>query len=166
MHFAEGHEQPKYFESIPHAIYRSIITITLAYGNVEPVTFAGKLIAIGTGFLGVCMAAIMIGIVASAFATQLSRKKTVYAQQLQKAMEDGILSDEEKASLDKLKAQFGLTDKQVREISATKIQGQISMSQSTVTSAAPVSIRFYLRIQRSVFETREGEVHNPVSKVV
>ena len=66
-----------------------------------------------------CMAAIMTGIVASAFATQLSRKKAVYAQQLQKAMEDGTLSDEEKASLDKLKAQFGLTEKQVREISAT-----------------------------------------------
>jgi hypothetical protein len=49
----------------------------------------------------------------------LSRKKAVYAQQLQKAMEDGTLSDEEKASLDKLKAQFGLTEKQVREISAT-----------------------------------------------
>jgi|GEM_PF-751299 len=33
-------------------------------------------------------------------------------------------------------------------------------------SAAPISIRFYSRIQRSVFETREGEVHNLVSKVV
>lgn len=113
MHFTEGHEQPKYFESIPHAIYWSMITITLAYGNVGPVTFAGELIAIDTGFLGACMAAIMTGIVASAFATRLSRKKAVYAQQLQNTMEDGILSDEEKASLDKLKAQFGLTDKQV-----------------------------------------------------
>ncbi|MEI6572874.1 MAG: ion transporter [Alphaproteobacteria bacterium] len=119
MHFAEGHEQPKYFESIPHAIYWSIVTITSGYGNVEPVTMAGEIIAISTGFLGVCMAAIMTGIVASAFATQLSRKKAAYAQQLQKAMEDGTLSDEEKASLDKLKAQFGLTDRQVREISPT-----------------------------------------------
>jgi len=119
MYFAEGHNQPEHFGSIPACIYWAIITITSGYGNVEDLTPIGDIIALMTGFLGVCMAAIMTGIVASAFATQLSRKKAVYAQQLQKAMEDGTLSDEEKASLDKLKAQFGLTDKQVREISAT-----------------------------------------------
>ena len=117
MHIAEGHQQPQHFESIPHAIYWSIITITSGYGNVEPVTFAGELIAVGTGFLGVCMAAIMTGIVASAFATQLSRKKAAYAQQLQAAMEDGVLTNEEKASLDKLKIKFGLTEKHLNEIS-------------------------------------------------
>ena len=66
MHFAEGHEQPEFFGTIPHSIYWAIITITSGYGNVEPVTKAGEAIALITGFLGVCMAAIMTGIVAGA----------------------------------------------------------------------------------------------------
>jgi voltage-gated potassium channel len=50
MHFAEGHEQPEFFGSIPHAIYWSIVTITSGYGNVEPVTKAGEVIALMTAF--------------------------------------------------------------------------------------------------------------------
>ena len=64
MHFAEGHHQPEFFGTIPHAIYWAIVTITSGYGNVEPMTKAGEAIALITGFLGVCMAAIMTAIVA------------------------------------------------------------------------------------------------------
>jgi hypothetical protein len=95
MHFAEGHEQPEFFGSIPHSIYWSIVTITSGYGNVEPVTKAGEVIALLTGFLGVCMAAIMTGIVASAFSNQLSRKKAAYQSQLRQVLADGIVSEAE-----------------------------------------------------------------------
>jgi len=40
------------------------------------------------------------------------------------------------------------------------------MSQSSVVGSAPVSVGFYSRLQRTVFETLEGEVHNPLSKAV
>ena len=53
MHFAEGHEQPQFFGTIPHSIYWAIVTITSGYGNVEPVTKSGEAIALITGFLGV-----------------------------------------------------------------------------------------------------------------
>jgi len=76
MYFAEGHNQPQHFGSIPACLYWSIITITSGYGNVEDLSLAGEIIALITGFLGVCMAAIMTGIVASAFSNQLSRKKS------------------------------------------------------------------------------------------
>ena len=124
MHFAEGHEQPEAFGSIPHAIYWSIVTITSGYGNVEPVTKAGEIIALLTGFLGVCMAAIMTGIVASAFATQLSRKKSAYLVQLRKVLEDGVVSQGERETLKHLQMQFRLSDadvqKMVDEINAEK----------------------------------------------
>jgi voltage-gated potassium channel len=114
MHFAEGHEQPEFFGSIPHSIYWSIVTITSGYGNVEPVTKAGEVIALLTGFLGVCMAAIMTGIVASAFSNQMSRKKAAYQSQLRLALADGNVSNAERESLKQLQAKYRLSDAQVQ----------------------------------------------------
>ena len=114
MHFAEGHAQPEQFGTIPHAIYWSIVTITSGYGNVEPVTKGGEVVALLTGFLGVCMAAIMTGIVASAFANQLSRKKSAYQAQLRQVLADDVVTDAEKDALKRLQMQFRLSDKEVQ----------------------------------------------------
>ncbi len=116
MHFAEGHEQPEHFGSIPHAIYWSVVTITAGYGNVEPVTRAGEAIALLTGFLGVCMAAIMTGIVASAFSNQMSRKKAAFKAQLLKALSDGEVSEAERDSLRRLQQRFRLSDDDVQSM--------------------------------------------------
>lgn len=113
MHFAEGHEQPEFFGTIPHSIYWSIITITSGYGNVEPVTKAGEIVALVTGFLGVCMAAIMTGIVASAFSNQVARKKAAFEAQIREIFADGVVTDEEKETLKRLQAHYRLTDVQV-----------------------------------------------------
>jgi len=128
MHFAEGHEQPEFFGSIPHAIYWAIVTITSGYGNVEPVTKAGEVIALMTGFLGVCMAAIMTGIVASAFSTQLSRKKSAYLVQLRKVLEDGVVSDAERSTLKKLQTQYRLSDAEVQKMSDEILAAKASKS--------------------------------------
>lgn len=114
MHFAEGHEQPEQFGSIPHAIYWSIVTITSGYGNVDPVTKAGEVIALLTGFLGVCMAAIMTGIVASAFSNQISRKKAAYQSQLRLVLADGVVTNAERESLKALQVKYRLSDAQVQ----------------------------------------------------
>ncbi len=114
MHFAEGHEQPQFFGSIPHSIYWAIVTITSGYGNVEPVTKAGEVIALMTGFLGVCMAAIMTGIVASAFSNQISRKKAAYQSQLRLALADGIVTNAERETLKSLQTKYRLSDAQVQ----------------------------------------------------
>jgi voltage-gated potassium channel len=128
MHFAEGHEQPEFFGSIPHAIYWAIVTITSGYGNVEPVTKAGEVIALMTGFLGVCMAAIMTGIVASAFSTQLSRKKSAYLVQLRKVLEDGVVSDAERSTLKNLQTQYRLSDEEVQKMTDEILAAKASKS--------------------------------------
>ena len=116
MYFAEGHNQPEHFGSIPACIYWSIITITSGYGNVEDLTLAGEIIALVTGFLGVCMAAIMTGIVASAFSNQLSRKKAAFGQQLREALADGVVTDAEQEVLERLRRQYRLSEETVRSI--------------------------------------------------
>lgn len=113
MHFAEGHQQPEFFGTIPHSIYWAIVTITSGYGNVEPMTKAGEAIALITGFLGVCMAAIMTGIVASAFSNQVARKKAAFEAQLREVFKDGNMSVDEKESLQRLQAHYRLSDEQV-----------------------------------------------------
>jgi voltage-gated potassium channel len=113
MHFAEGHHQPEFFGTIPHSIYWAIVTITSRYGNVEPMTKAGEAIALITGFLGVCMAAIMTGIVASAFSNQVARKKAAFEAQLREVFSDGNMSEEEQETLKRLQAHYRLTDEQV-----------------------------------------------------
>jgi voltage-gated potassium channel len=116
MYFAEGHNQPEHFGSIPICIYWSIITITSGYGNVEDLSLAGEIIALVTGFLGVCMAAIMTGIVASAFSNQMSRKKAAFGQQLREALADGIVTEEEEQVLERLKRQYRLSDDTVKSM--------------------------------------------------
>ena len=114
MHFAEGHKQPEHFGSIPHAVYWSIITITSGDGHIAPVTKAGEVIALLTGFLGLCMAAIMTGIVASAFSNQMSRKKAAYQSMLRMALADGNVSNAERESLKRLQSKYRLSEAKVQ----------------------------------------------------
>ena len=114
MHFAEGHAQPEHFGTIPHAIYWAIVTITSGNGNIDAMTKGGEVVALFTGFLGVCMAAILTGIVASAFANQMSRKKSSYQAQLRQVLADGVVSEAEKDALKRLQLQFRLSDKEVQ----------------------------------------------------
>jgi len=125
MHFAEGHAQPELFGTIPHSIYWAIITITSGYGNVEPLTKAGEAIALITGFLGVCMAAIMTGIVASAFSNQVARKKAAFEAQLREVFKDGNMSEEEQETLKNLQAHYRLSDEQV-EAMLLRAQNKLS----------------------------------------
>lgn len=113
MHFAEGHAQPEFFGTIPHAIYWAVVTITSGYGNVEPTTKFGEIVALVSGFLGVCMAAILTGIVASAFSNQVARKKAAFETQLREVFKDGEMSEEEQAALKRLQAQYRFSDLQV-----------------------------------------------------
>jgi voltage-gated potassium channel len=56
------------------------------------------------------MAAIMTGIVASAFSNQMSRKKASYEAQLREVLADGIVSGAEQETLQRLQRQYRLTD--------------------------------------------------------
>jgi voltage-gated potassium channel len=75
MYVAERHVQPDKLGTIPDALWWAIVTLgTIGYGDVVPVTAAGKLIAAVTIFLGLVMIALPVGIVASAFAEQVHRR--------------------------------------------------------------------------------------------
>ena len=78
MHLVEGHAQPQNFGTIPDAMWWAIVTLsTIGYGDVVPITAAGRLVAAATGITGLIMVALPIGIIASAFAREVHRRDFV-----------------------------------------------------------------------------------------
>lgn len=76
MYYAERDAQPDTFSSIPASMWWGVVTLTtIGYGDTYPVTFAGKIIASGVAILGIAVYAIPTGIMASAFAEELRKKK-------------------------------------------------------------------------------------------
>ena len=123
MFYAEGEVQPEKFASIPHAMYWSAITLTtVGYGDVSPVTPIGRVISVLTAFLGVSTVAMLTGIVASSFATQVARRRVAYEAELREALKDGRLSRLEEAELERLRERFGFTDQQIADMRA-KVEG-------------------------------------------
>ena len=78
MHLAEHADQPDKFGTIPQAMYWAIITLTtVGYGDVVPVTMAGKMIAGVTAVLGLGMLALPVGILATAFTEVIHKRDFV-----------------------------------------------------------------------------------------
>ncbi|WP_347821694.1 ion transporter [uncultured Planktomarina sp.] len=110
MYFAEYRTHPTGFQSIPDSMYWALITLTtVGYGDITPITVTGKLIAVGSAILGVIVVAIITGIVASSFNAQMERRNIIFEDQVRKALLDGILDYAEKADLERLRKQFGMS---------------------------------------------------------
>ncbi len=78
MHVAERAAQPDAFGSIPATMWWAIQTIaTVGYGDVIPVTPAGRVIASVTMITGFVMLGLPVGIVATAFAEEIHRREFV-----------------------------------------------------------------------------------------
>lgn len=77
-HLVERDVQPDKFGTIPDAMWWAIVTLgTIGYGDVVPVTMAGKLVAGVTIFLGLVMIALPVGIIANGFADEVHRRDFV-----------------------------------------------------------------------------------------
>jgi voltage-gated potassium channel len=78
MHMAEGHVQPDKLGSIPAAMWWALVTLgTVGYGDVVPITSLGKIVGSVTILLGLLIAALPVGIVATAFAREIHRRDFV-----------------------------------------------------------------------------------------
>jgi voltage-gated potassium channel len=78
MHVIEGKAQPDKFGTIPDAMWWAIATLgTIGYGDVVPVTPLGRVLATITIFLGLIMVALPVGIVATAFASDIHRREFI-----------------------------------------------------------------------------------------
>lgn len=78
MHVIEGRIQPDKFGTIPDAMWWAIVTLsTIGYGDVVPVTAAGKVVAAITIVGGLLMIALPVGIVANAFSEAIHKREFI-----------------------------------------------------------------------------------------
>jgi voltage-gated potassium channel len=76
MYYAEHAAQPKVFSSIPATMWWSVATLTtVGYGDVFPVTPAGRLVAGVVAVLGIGFFALPTAILGAGFVEVVSRRK-------------------------------------------------------------------------------------------
>ena len=115
IYVAEQAHQPAYFGSIPQSMWWSFVTLTtVGYGDVVPVTVLGKIIAGATALMGVCVVALLTGIVATGFANQMAMKRRRMETEIRNALSDGVLSEKEKQNIDALSKELNLSEQDVR----------------------------------------------------
>ena len=117
MYLAESDVQPDHFKSIPQTMWWSLITLTtVGYGDVYPITPIGKFIGALTALMGVCTVALLTGIVASAFSSQMARREAIFEAEINAAMSDGIITSDEKQHIETIRARFNIPEEHAKAI--------------------------------------------------
>ncbi|WP_438996229.1 ion transporter [Candidatus Puniceispirillum sp.] len=115
MYVVEHEVQPEDFSSIPTTMWWSMITLTtVGYGDVSPMTSLGKLVGAATAIMGICVVALLTGIVATAFANQVARRKDIFEAEIVHALADGVISQEELKRIKKMQTELNLSDEHAR----------------------------------------------------
>ena len=113
IYIIEGHDQPEIFPSIPAAMHWFVLTIISGWGNVDPVTYLGTILVIVTQILAIALAAILTGVVATAYTAQVQRRESIYEMEVREVLADGVVTEEEKNKLKALQAKFVISYDQV-----------------------------------------------------
>ncbi len=78
MYLLENEAQPEAFASIPEAMWWGVATLTtVGYGDVTPISAAGKIFGAFIMVLGIGMFALPAGILATAFASELRKREFI-----------------------------------------------------------------------------------------
>jgi voltage-gated potassium channel len=129
IYIIEGHKQPEIFPSIPAAMHWFVITIVAGWGNVDPVTFVGTILVIFTQILSIALAAILTGVVSTAYTAQVERRQAMYEMEVRAVLSDGVVTEEEQAKLKIMQAKLGMSDEQVQAI-AEQIKEEKKLSET------------------------------------
>jgi len=116
IYIIEGHDQPEVFPSIPAAMHWFVITIVAGWGGVEPVTFVGTILVVLTQVLSIALAAILTGVVATAYSAQVERRQALYEMEVRNVLADGVVTEAEQVQLKIMQAKLGMSDEQVEAI--------------------------------------------------
>ena len=114
--------QPDKIDSIPTAIYWSVITLgSVGYGDISPITSMGRVIASLMALLGIALIAIPSGILAAAFTDQLRIEREKIGTKIVEMMEDEKIDPDEKAQME--------ADARRLHITSTELEQMIKVSQ-------------------------------------
>ena len=111
IYLFEQNVQPEHFGSIPDAMWWTVVTLTtVGYGDIVPMTVAGKLVATLTALMGVCVVALLTGIVATGFTNQVSMRRNQLEAEITSALSDGVISKDERKKIEDLRQQLNISE--------------------------------------------------------
>lgn len=109
IHMVEGETQPEAFGTVLRAIWWAAVTLTtVGYGDVVPITPAGKAFGTFIVLIGVAMAALPAAILASGFSYEINRRREVFRARVMAMMADGQLDRKERKKLRNLAEELGI----------------------------------------------------------
>lgn len=125
MYLVEHKIQPEAFGSIPQAMWWATITLTsVGYGDVVPITMPGKVLGMVITILGVGIAAIPAGIIASGFTAEMQNRRDEFrAKVVTSFADDGSLSHDELRKIEHLRIQLGLNVKESKSLIRLSARG-------------------------------------------
>ncbi|OTG71262.1 Ion transport protein [Acinetobacter sp. ANC 4169] len=118
IYVVESQAQPEVFTSIPASMWWAVVTLTtVGYGDVTPITPLGRFLGALITILGVGLAALPAGILATGLTHELEQRKQnleLKFRELLQSSEIDLLSDHEK--IETIRKEVGLTSDQTRDI--------------------------------------------------
>ena len=136
MFLVERNVQPETFGTIPRAMWWATITLTtVGYGDVIPVTAAGKALGIFITILGVGMAALPAGIIASGFNREVHRRRESYRTLVRDALLDGELDSDERKRLHNYSTHMGIDDDEARHVLNNESKGMPARNPASMIAA-------------------------------
>ncbi|MCT8088476.1 ion transporter [Acinetobacter sp. C_4_1] len=118
IYVVESKAQPEVFTSIPASMWWAVVTLTtVGYGDVTPITPLGRFFGAIITILGVGLAALPAGILATGLTHELEQRKQnleLRFRELLQSSEIDLLRDQEK--IESIRKEVGLTSHQTRDI--------------------------------------------------
>ena len=117
MFSVENAAQPGQFDSIAQSVWWAVVTLTtVGYGDITPVSFAGKLLGMVIMFAGVGTMALPAGIMAARFSEELQSRRELMRSRVMDALKDGVMDPAEKKAIRAMQEQLGLSTQDVHRI--------------------------------------------------
>lgn len=117
MYMLESEAQPDVFTSIPAAIWWALVTLTtVGYGDMVPITVAGKVFGGFVAIVGVCTLALFSGLLTVSFMDQLRLRREQYRSLLRAGMATGQMQSRDAEAMEQLGTDMGVPRREAEAI--------------------------------------------------